>query len=78
MRVQVFICGLLIDPLCNVGTDFLVSSTLSIGANKLLECVLKLLCGAAGVDWEYFVRLVVTTLLEIFFVPLHRFYGNFI
>ena len=72
MRVQVVISGLFIDPGCDVGADFLIISVLvdwSI-TNKLLVYFFILLGGAAGVDWEYFVRIVITTLLVICFGTL--------
>ena len=72
MRVQIVIGGLLLDPLCNVGANFLIINVLvdwSI-TNKLLVYLLKLLCGAPTVDWKYFVRLVVTALLKNSFVIL--------
>ena len=72
MRVQIVISGLLLDPLCNVGANFLIINVLvdwSI-TNKLLVYLLKLLSGAPTVDWKYFVRLVVTALLKNSFVIL--------
>ena len=72
MRVQVVISGLLLDPGCDVGADFLIINVLvdwSI-TNKLLVYLLELFSGAPTVDWKYFVRLVVTALLKNSFVIL--------
>ena len=72
MRVQIVISGLLLDPGCDVSADFPVIRALVDWpiTNKLLVHVFKLPGGAAAVDWEYFVRLVIALLLEISFVPL--------
>ena len=82
MRVQIVISGLLIDPGCDVGADFLIINVLVDRAititNKLLVYFLKLLSGAPTVDWKYFVRLVIAALLTICFGPLctmYRFYS---
>ena len=72
MRVQIVISGLLLDPGCDVGADFLIIRTLVNKpiTNKVLVYLFKLLCGAAAVDREYSVRLVIAALLVDCFVPL--------
>ena len=73
MGIQVIIGGLLIDPLCNVGTNILVIKmiinlirtfcrflNIVSRANFVPEYVFILLSAASGVYWEYFVRLIVT------------------
>ena len=80
MRVQIVISGLLLDPGCDVGADFLIINVLVDWpiTNKLLVYFLKLLSGAPTVDWKYFVRLVIAALLTICFGPLctmYRFYS---
>ena len=70
MRVQIVISGLLLDPGCDVGADFpviraLVDWTIT---NKVSVYFFILLGGAAAVDWEYFVRIVITALLFVCFV----------
>ena len=72
MWVQIIIGGLVLDPGCNVGADYLVIRAFVDWpvTNKLLVYLLKLLCGAPTVDWKYFVRLVVTALLKNSFVIL--------
>ena len=72
MRVQIVISGFLLDPGCDVGADFLTTIAhvdLAI-TNKVLVYLFKLLCGAAAVDREYSVRLVIAALLAMCFVPL--------
>ena len=73
MRVQILISGLLLDPGCDVGADFLIIRVLVDWpiTNKVLVYLFKLLRGAAAVDWEYSVRLVITAQLVICFVPLY-------
>ena len=82
MRVQIVVSGLLLDPGCDVGADFLIIRSLVLVdwpiTNKLLVYFLKLLSGAPTVDWKYFVRLVIAALLTICFGPLctmYRFYS---
>ena len=72
MRVQIVISGLLLDPGCDVGADFLIIRVLVDWpiTNKVLVYLFKLLRGAAAVDWEYSVRLVIAALLVNCFVPL--------
>ena len=71
MRVQIVISGFLLDPGGDVGADFSICSAHFVSrTNKVLVHVFKLLCGAGGVDWKYFVRLVITALLVVCFVPL--------
>ena len=72
MRVHIFISGLLLDPGCDVGADFLIIRVLVNRAitNKVLVYLFKLLRGAAAVDWEYSVRLVIAALLVNCFVKL--------
>ena len=72
MRVQVVISGLLLDPGGDVGADFLIIRALVDWpiTNYILVYLFKLLRGAAAIDWEYSVRLVITALLENCFVPL--------
>ena len=72
MRVQIVISGLLLDPGCDVGADFLVITCLVDWpiTNKVLVYLFKLLRGAAAVDWEYFVRLVVADVVSISLAPL--------
>ena len=78
MRVQIVISGLLLDPGCDVGADFLITSALANRpiTNKVLVYLLKLLRGAAAVDWEYSVRLVITAQLVICFVCLCTGYSE--
>ena len=73
MRVQIVISGLLLDPGCDVGADFLIITTLGDWpvTNKVMVYFFILLCGAGGVDWEYPIRLVVALLFENCFVPLY-------
>ena len=78
MRVQIVISGLLLDPGCDVGADFLIIRVLVDWpiTNKVLVYLFKLLRGAAAVDWEYSVRLVITLLFKKCFCPLfYTFYG---
>ena len=72
MRVQVFISGLLLDPGCDVGADFLIITTLGDWpvTNKVMVYFFILLGGAAGVDMEYFIRIVVALMFENCFVQL--------
>ena len=72
MRVQIVNSGLLLYPGGDVVADFLIISALVNWAitNKVLVYVFKLLRGAAAVDWEYSVRLVIAALLVNCFVPL--------
>ena len=72
MRVQIVISGLLLDPGCDVGADFLVTASLVDWpiTNKILVYLFKLLRGAAAVDREYSVRLVIAALLVDCFVQL--------
>ena len=72
MRVQVVISGLLLDPGGDVGADFLVTYALVDWAitNKVTVNVFILPGGAGGVDWENFVRIVITLLFEKCFAPL--------
>ena len=72
MRVQIVISGLLLDPGCDVGADFLIIRVLVDWpiTNKVLVYLFKLLRGAAAVDWEYSVRLVIAALLVDCFVKL--------
>ena len=79
MRVQVVISGLLLDPGCDVGADCLVIKLILIfwrfvdivsRTNTIMEYIFILLRGAGAIDWEYSVRLVITTLLVVCFVPL--------
>ena len=72
MRVQIVSSGLLLDPGCDVGADFLIISVLEDLpiANKVLVYFFILLRGASGIDWEYFVRIVITMLFEICFATL--------
>ena len=72
MRVQILISGLLLDPGCYVGADFLIIRSLVDWpiANKVLVCLFKLLRGAAAVDREYSVRHVIAALLVDCFVQL--------
>ena len=66
MRVQIVISGLLLDPGCDVGADFLIIRALVDWpiTNKVMVNLFKLLRGAAAVDWEYSVRLVIAALLK--------------
>ena len=72
MRVQIVISGLLLDPGCDVGADFLVTASLLDWpiTNKILVYLFKLLRGAAAVDREYSVRLVIAAQLDNCFVRL--------
>ena len=72
MGVKIFVSGLLLNPGCDVGAVFLISRVLGDWSitNKVLVNLFKLLRGAAAVDWEYSVRLVIAALLVICFVPL--------
>ena len=65
MRVQIFISGFLLDPGCDVGAYFPVFRALVDWpiTNYILVYLFKLLRGAAAVDWEYSVRLVIAALL---------------
>ena len=69
MRVQVFISGLLINPGRDVLADILVIKLILVFSrfvdivsrtNTIMEYIFILLSGAAGVNWEYSVRLVIT------------------
>ena len=79
MRVQIVISGLLLDPGCDVGADYLVMKLIPIlsrfvdivsRTNTIMEYIFILLRGAAAVDGEYSVRLVIAALLVICFVQL--------
>ena len=73
MRVQIVISGLLLDPGCDVGADFLIIRALVDWpiTNKVMVSLFKLLSCAAGVDLKYSVSLVIAALLVICFVPLY-------
>ena len=72
MRIQIVISGLLLDPGCDVGADFLIIRSLVDRpiTNNVLVYLFKLLRGAAAVDWKYSVRHVIAALLESCFVSL--------
>ena len=72
MRGQIFISGLLLDPGCDVGADFLITRALVDWAitNKVMIYFFILISKASGVDLEYFVRLVITLLIRICFAQL--------
>ena len=74
MRIQIFVGGLLCNPGCDVGADFLVIIALVDWpiTNKVLVNLFKILSSTLGVDWEYFVRHVIATLLASCFVQLSR------
>ena len=78
MRVQIFISGFLLDPGCDVGAYFPVFRALVDWpiTNYILVYLFKLLRGAAAVDWEYSVRLVITAQLVICFVCLCTGYSE--
>ena len=65
MRVQIVISGLLLDPRCDVGADFLFITALEDWpiTNKVLIYFFILRSGALGVYLEYFIRLVITALV---------------
>ena len=65
MRVQIFISCLLLDPGRDVGADFLIFNAFVNWpiTNKVFVHVFILVGGASAVDWEYFVRLVITAQL---------------
>ena len=80
MRVQVFISGLLINPGRDVLADILVIKLILVFSrfvdivsrtNTIMEYIFILLRGAAAVDREYSVRLVIAALLVICFGPLY-------
>ena len=73
MRIQIVISGFLLDPGCDVCAYFPVFRELVDWpiTNYILVYLFKLLRGAAAVDWEYSVRLVIAALLVICFVQLY-------
>ena len=72
MRIQVVICGLLLDPGFDVDADFLIIRAFVDWAitNKVMIYFFILISEASGVDLEYFVRLVITLLIRICFAQL--------
>ena len=72
MRVQIVISGLLLDPGCDVGADYLVMKLIPIlstfvdivsRTNTIMEYFFNLLSGASAVNKEYFVSIVIALLI---------------